>query len=161
MVKKYASIRAATAQDVPAIAAIEQMSYSHPWSAAQFYNELENQVSFTDLCSVDNEVAGYLCAWMVVGELEILRVTVRNDYRRLGLATQLLENAFVRFAGPQLQSAWLEVREDNYAAIALYEQLGFTVQGRRESYYPDGEAALLMVRQFMECYDLGVVHEKS
>jgi ribosomal-protein-alanine N-acetyltransferase len=77
-----------------------------------------------------------------------LNVAVAADYRRRKIATVLLEQAFIECRKLELNSAWLEVRAGNVAAIALYRQFGFTVNGRRQHYYSDGEDAMLMLRQF-------------
>lgn len=99
----------------------------------------------TVVCERDQEVVGVL-EWRNLGrEAEILDLAVRAGDRRNGFATLLVEG-FLRQAGASgAQQAFLEVRESNVAAIALYGKFGFAITGRRPNYYrrPE-EAALLM-----------------
>ena len=137
-----------TAADLDEVVAIEIGSYPHPWRADQFLQELNNPVSQLDLLRVDGRLCGYLCYWLVAGEMQILNVTTAPAWRRQGVADRLLTHAFVRCRDAGLTSAWLEVRESNLAAINLYRRHGFVVTGSRRGYYRDGENALLMVREF-------------
>lgn len=140
-------IRKATLADIDAVIALEQSCYRLPWSRGQFLEELANPVAAIDLCMVDFRIAGYLCSWLIHGEMQILNLATAPDFRRRGIAMQLLNHVFNRGA-PGLTTAWLEVREHNHSAIALYQRCGFVLRGRRRHYYPDGEDALLLSRDF-------------
>lgn len=139
----------ASAAELDEIVAIEQLCYPHPWKVEQFQQELENPVSRLNLLRVDQNLCGYICYWLIAGEMQILNVATAPAWRRKGVAKLLLEGAFQRCAGEGLDSAWLEVRAGNYAAINLYQRNGFVVEGTRRGYYRDGEDALLMVRNFV------------
>jgi ribosomal-protein-alanine N-acetyltransferase len=136
------------AEDLPEVLAIEQRSYPFPWSGDQFYQELQNPVARIDLLWCGDQLAGYLCSWLIVGELQILNVATAPEFRRQGIARMLLEHAFRTAAEKGLERAWLEVRVSNQAAIDLYEKQGFVADMHRTGYYRDGEDALLMVRDF-------------
>ena len=93
--------------------------------------------------------AGYVLVRAVAGEGEILRIGVLPEFRRRGLASRLLEEVFRR-ADKDVEQWFLEVREHNAAAIALYRSFGFTEVGSRKAYYRDtGEAAILMRRDVL------------
>jgi ribosomal-protein-alanine N-acetyltransferase len=87
--------------------------------------------------------------WRDLGkEAEILDVAVPEKHRRQGHAFRLLSE-FLIFAGKRgLLDLFLEVRESNTAAIALYRKLGFAPSGRRPNYYhqPDEVALLLHLK---------------
>lgn len=93
---------------------------------------------------VAGEVAGFLVMRRTApDEVEILNLAVAPAHRRRGLARLLLERA----ALGQPAALYLEVRESNRAAQALYRALGFTDCGRRPDYYQHpAEAAVLMRR---------------
>ncbi|HEY1424268.1 MAG TPA: GNAT family N-acetyltransferase [Candidatus Acidoferrum sp.] len=101
--------------------------------------------TFLHLLELNGEVLAAL-QWRDLGkEAEILDVAVPENHRRQGHAFRLLSE-FPPFAGKRgVQDLFLEVRESNAAAIALYQKLGFAQSGRRPNYYhhPD-EAALLL-----------------
>ena len=135
-------------QDLSAVLAIEQQSYPFPWSGEQFLQELDNPVATVELIWAGDRLAGYICYWLIVGELQILNIATSPDFRRRGVAGQLLEHVFACCADVGLERAWLEVRAGNKAAIALYLQQGFVADTVRAGYYRDGEDALLMMHDF-------------
>jgi ribosomal-protein-alanine N-acetyltransferase len=130
--------------DLEEVVAVENLCYSHPWSAELFRRELDNPLSTVDLLWVDGKLAGYLCSWLVCGELHILNVATAPAFRRRGVAAALLRHLFARSRGQGLERAFLEVRASNAGAIALYRAFGFHPVSRRQRYYPDGEDALIM-----------------
>jgi ribosomal protein S18 acetylase RimI-like enzyme len=91
----------------------------------------------------DNTAAGFLLSRQTAeGEREILNLAVDPSMRRRGVALRLLEHELERGEG-----AWfLEVRESNVAAIALYESVGFRRVGRRKEYYNDSHEAGIVMR---------------
>lgn len=102
---------------------------------------------YTAVCQQGSEITGVL-QWRNLGEeLEILDLAVAAKHRRAGHAGFLLEN-FLRYAASTgAQHIFLEVRESNLPAIALYTKFGFARAGRRPNYYRHPtEAALLMQR---------------
>lgn len=80
----------------------------------------------------------------VLDEAELLRVAVRQEARRRGLARRILQRGIEILAERGVVICHLEVRDDNTPALRLYEALGFGRVGRRPSYYAGGcDAALL------------------
>lgn len=134
--------------DLDDVMSIEVESYPHPWSRRQFTQEIENPVSSILVYEVDERIVGYICYWLIVGEMQILNIATSSQFRRQGIAVQLLEEAFSLCSQADLSSAWLEVRAGNIGAIALYQQYGFIFSGMRKGYYRDGEDALVMVKTF-------------
>jgi len=110
--------------------------------------ELENSVASVLVYEVDGEIAGYICYWLIIGEMQILNLATSPKFRRSGIAAQLLEEVFKRYSSLELSSVWLEVRSGNLAAISLYQRYGFKLSGTRHAYYRDGEDALVMVKMF-------------
>ncbi|MDA3904130.1 MAG: ribosomal protein S18-alanine N-acetyltransferase [Desulfuromusa sp.] len=144
------SIRLMQETDLDCILLIEQDCYSHPWSFRQFSQELENPVASVLVYEIEGQIAGFICYWLIAGEMQILNLATSPQQRRIGIAAQLLDEAFKRCSRSELSSAWLEVRSGNLAAIALYQRYGFKLNGTRSTYYPDGEDALVMVKLFTE-----------
>lgn len=134
--------------DLPAVLGIEQQSYPFPWTGEQFLQELNNKVAAVELLWLGEQLAGYLCYWLIDGELQILNIAISPRFRRRGLAEQLLVHVFNACRKKGLERAWLEVRAGNVSAIELYRKQGFVADAIRTGYYRDGEDALLMVRDF-------------
>ncbi|WP_020675733.1 ribosomal protein S18-alanine N-acetyltransferase [Geopsychrobacter electrodiphilus] len=131
-------------EDLPRVLEVEQASHLQPWTQAQFSQELESIYSRTELLFRGKQLTGYICFWVVAGEMQILNVSTAPAFRRQGVARRLLEYAFDLAKISLAQSAFLEVRISNHGAIALYRALGFVDDCIRPKYYSDGEDALLM-----------------
>jgi ribosomal-protein-alanine N-acetyltransferase len=140
-------IRPMQLNDLAGVLAIESASQSHPWTERQFVQELENSASSIDLYCCQNGPIGYICSWLIAGELQIQNLAVANEFRRHGIAARLLRLIISRSSKYELDSAWLEVGVGNRAAVALYEKIGFSIVGRRSGYYHDGEDAYMMSYQ--------------
>ena len=97
------------------------------------------------LCEVDGEVVGVV-QWRHLGEeAEIMDIAVPTRHRRKGYARFLLKNFLDLAQERGTREVFLEVRESNAAALALYREFGFEASGRRPRYYREpAEAALLL-----------------
>ena len=93
------------------------------------------------------ELIGYVLFRGVLGEWDVINRLVAPDYRRRGVARDLMASALEEIGLQGTATVHLDVREGNEAAIALYHGLGFSDSGRRAGYYRKGdEDALLMKR---------------
>lgn len=99
----------------------------------------------TFVCEQEGQLLGVL-QWRNLGqEAEILDLAVRHDHRREGHAAFLLESFMQHACRSSVQKIFLEVRESNAAAIALYQKFGFQISGRRPNYYRNPEEAALLM----------------
>ena len=140
------TIRRMKLEDVPTVHAIDTLSFSLPWPERSFKFEVaENPAARTWVAETDGRLAAMLVLWLVVDEAHIATIATHPEYRRQGIGEQLLIEALKAARAEGAQRAFLEVREGNSAAQALYLKYGFEVTGRRPNYYRDnGENALLM-----------------
>lgn len=79
--------------------------------------------------------AGFVMARSVAGEAEIVGIGVVPPHRRTGIGGALLADALCRAVALGAEAIFLEVAEDNPAAVALYRAAGFRPVGRRPGYY--------------------------
>jgi [ribosomal protein S18]-alanine N-acetyltransferase len=94
----------------------------------------------------EGRVAGILTGRAAADELEILILAVGKEWRRQGVASQMVRAALDRAFAAGAQRAYLELRVSNTGALNFYEQLGFRACGRRSNYYRDPvEDAVLLV----------------
>ncbi len=101
--------------------------------------------TFICLCELDSEIVAVLQWRHLDEEAEILDVAVPAKHRRKGYARFLLENFLYLARRHSIRELFLEVRESNTAALALYREFRFEATGRRSNYYCDpAEAALLL-----------------
>jgi [ribosomal protein S18]-alanine N-acetyltransferase len=136
-----------TAKDLPRVLAIERMSFTSPWSAANFRYEIEdNPMAWNIVARVDDgAVVAFACAHVVADELMINDIAVDPAARRSGIGGGLLRHLIEGARVRGCRRATLEVRPSNTPARALYEAFGFEAVGRRRGYYADtGEDAILL-----------------
>ncbi|WP_333954518.1 ribosomal protein S18-alanine N-acetyltransferase [Psychrobacter sp. S4(2024)] len=123
---------------VEAVAAVEAMvQLQDPWTSQTIADLLE-QDSISLMVVTDNsanELVGYCLYQLLFEQAEILRIGTHPDYQRQGIASRVFIRLDEALKANQVESLLLEVRADNTAAIALYEQQGFTVIHTRKSYY--------------------------
>ena len=132
------NVRPATAADVDALAGLESDLFgSDAWSRASVGAEV---AAGRVLVADDEGIAGYVVTLAAGDVLDLMRIAVRPDRRRHGLAHALLEAAWTD------RRMLLEVSERNAGAIAFYAAEGFTEIARRDRYYRDGSAAVVMER---------------
>lgn len=139
-------IRKMTLEDIPFVVDLDQKSFSLPWPERSFRFELEdNPASRCWIAELDNRVVGMIVIWLIVDEAHVATLATHPDFRRQGIAERLLVHALQRLGEEGARSSFLEVRETNVAAQALYRKFGYEVTGRRPRYYRDnGEDAILM-----------------
>jgi ribosomal-protein-alanine N-acetyltransferase len=132
--------------DLDQVLDIERASFPTPWTRAAFCYEIEqNKVARCTVLRGRRGIVGYLCLWEIGHEIHITNLAVEPEWRRRGVARQLLGAALIEGVARGVTLAFLEVRPSNTRALALYESLGFQVIGRRNGYYFDtGEDALIM-----------------
>lgn len=142
-----------TADHLDELARLEKVCFSRPWSRQMLAEELDNACAafLVALEEATEKVVGYAGLLVMADEGYITNVAVFPEYRRQGIAGQLLE-VFLRFAQANaLAFLTLEVRPSNDAAIALYQGYGFEEKGRRKNYYDfPKEDALILTREFGE-----------
>jgi ribosomal-protein-alanine N-acetyltransferase len=121
--------------DLECLAALHAACFPDPWSASAMAALLATPGCFGLLSVTADQPSGFLLARVAADEAEILSVGVLPDWRRRGIARQLLADASARVAERGARRIFLEVAADNHAARALYLREGFAQVGRRAGYY--------------------------
>ena len=139
-------VRKMTIEDVPAAHAIDVSSFTLPWPERSFRFEVtDNPAARCWVAEMDNRLVGLLVLWMIVDEAHIASLATHPEFRRQGIAKQLLVKALDIAYAEGARTAFLEVRATNGAARRMYQKFGFEEVGRRERYYKDNnEDAILM-----------------
>jgi ribosomal-protein-alanine N-acetyltransferase len=144
-------VRRATPDDFESVAVLQRLTFTNPWGVEAIRWELEHTdvARLYILATAEQEIVGYCACWVVFDELHINSLAIAEPWRRRGLARRLLRAVFDDTAGSGATSATLEVRQSNVAACALYDSLGFEVEGRRRDYYqhPREDALVLWNRR--------------
>lgn len=142
-------IRQMEEQDLTQVCAIEEETFSMPWSRKSFQDTLSYCHTLYLTAELDGEIAGYCGCYQSLEEAEITNIAVRRQLRGYGIGRRLLEE-LMRIGKERGAFAYtLEVRVSNKAAIHLYESLGFVSFGIRRNFYEKPkEDALIMWRHW-------------
>ena len=138
-------IRALRFEDAAAVHALAKRApEAGQWKLAS-YERLTEEGQQCWVAESGGSVSGFLVVRMIAPEMEIMNVVVAAEHRRHGVAAALFGAAETEALQKNVSRLFLEVRESNSAAIAFYEQQGFSKMGLRARYYRDpAEAAVLM-----------------
>lgn len=157
-------IRQMTVEDVDAVHALDQRSFSSPWSKKNFLFELEENEASRSWVAVLNpeagkeQIVGMIVCWLIADEAHIATLAVEEDFRRQGIASGLICTALNTLEEEGAVTAMLEVRESNAAAQIIYRRFGFQLVGRRPGYYKDnGEDAILMTLRTLDKDHLQII----
>lgn len=132
-----------------ALAALERRCFTDPWSDVSFHESVEAGWSFGLVAERAEGIGGYLIAREAAGTGEILNLAVAPELRRSGIARQLLAAGLAALAARNVEEVFLEVRESNLAAQALYVGAGFRPVGQRSGYYRSPKEDALVLRRDM------------
>lgn len=132
---------------VEAVAALESVCFDEPWSRSLVRGELERDwcVSTTALDPALRPT-GYAIGRLVADEMELLRLAVHPEARRMGIGRALLQKLMGEGAERGARTVYLEVSRTNTPAVALYRDAGFRVHSVRGGYYQSGRADALVMR---------------
>ena len=136
-----------TSDHVPQVAQLEKECFHDPWSENSISSELSNPLSLW-LVAVDGQrVAGYVGSQTVMDEADVMNIAVSAEYRRMGIAQELVERLVSSLSQRGVHSLTLEVRASNEPAKALYSKLNFQQVGRRPNYYRNPKEDALILRK--------------
>ena len=139
-----------THDDIDDVLALEEASFTNPWTRSMYLAELENSgVSYCFLArDTERRAVGFCSFWRILDELHINNLAVLPEFRRTGIASVLLTFMLKNAADLGARRATLEVRRSNEPARLLYERFGFSVAGIRPDYYSKPvEDALVLWRE--------------
>lgn len=132
-------------QHAAVLAALHKPAFDHPWDQKAFASSLTTPGIFGFIaCNNEGpeaEPLGFILCRAAAGEAEVLTITTLQDQRGQGLATGLLKTAIAIARIYQVEQFFLEVAEDNQAAIGLYHKVGFKECGRRKAYYKKADGS--------------------
>jgi ribosomal-protein-alanine N-acetyltransferase len=123
--------------DLDRIMEIELAVYPFPWSRGIFSDCLRIGYDCWGL-QLERQLVGYSVQAAAAGETHLLNLCIAPEWQRRGLGRLLLENVVRIARAHRCNCVFLEVRPSNLAGIALYENHGFVVIGRRPDYYSAG-----------------------
>jgi [ribosomal protein S18]-alanine N-acetyltransferase len=130
-----AVVEPAEMRDAPRLARLHGASFHRGWGELEFEDMLSQRNMLVHRLRLSSKFIGFAVSRIAADEAEILSVAIAPAQRGRGLSQQLLLTHLGHLAGRGVRTVFLEVEENNQPARRLYDRAGFSVVGRRESYY--------------------------
>ena len=134
-------IRPANLGDLPSIVNLENECAEDAYSPELIKQSLSDFNTLTLIAVSGEDVLAYVSASVLVDESDMLKIVVKQKFRRMGVGIQLLNELKIELKKRGVDFVFLEVRESNDPAKRLYEKFGFVKISKRQKYYSDGENA--------------------
>jgi ribosomal-protein-alanine N-acetyltransferase len=132
-------------EDLDALYDVECECFPSPWKRYILEHDLDDLGGVIYLKAVtQGKIVGYGVLSRNDRDSHLQNLAVLTEYRRLGIASQLM----IGFDGISeewgCRRMWLEVRSSNKIARDFYAKIGFSYRSRSRGYYSDGEDALIL-----------------
>jgi ribosomal-protein-alanine N-acetyltransferase len=144
-----AFIRAAREDDVEKMYRLEQMCFDiEAFSTHQLQYLINTKTAFSYVAEIDGDFAGFIIGLTNRNRFgkygRVYTLDVDDRFRRMGIATTLMDSLMESLRNAGCTSCFLEVKMDNGKAIPLYEKMGFRRSRIVPNYYSSGVHALKM-----------------
>ena len=148
------ALRPLTVDWLDAVMAVEQRAYAFPWTRGNFIDSLAAGYPSELLVDPQRRLVGYFVGMHGVDEMHLLNITVAPEHQGRGHARTLLNALVAHSRAASAHKVWLEVRQSNAHAQAVYRHFGFQNIGLRRGYYPAAlgqrEDAVVMAMRLTE-----------
>lgn len=141
------AIRPATVEDLPALLRLEKKSFTTDrLSRRSFRHWLQADNCAFDIAEIDGQIAGYSLIIFLRGTTlaRLYSIATDPDFRGAGIGRQLMLHGEQVTEESGRVFLRLEVKVDNFAAINLYQTMGYQPFGIYRNYYEDNNDALRM-----------------
>ncbi len=130
-------IEFAQVNDAKILAKLHKSAFYHSWPESEFSLMLrdKNKNPCLIACDKNRNIAGFVMLRQVGDEAELLSIITAKKWRKKGIGKALLRATIEHLTMSPVMKFFLEVADDNIAAIKLYNSFGFEIIGKRENYY--------------------------
>ena len=137
-------ISAMTLEDFENIQDIFTSAFDSFWNPSILKQELLCDNSHFIVAKNEDEIIGFAGFKVLLEDADLMNIVVKKSYRNKGVGSLLLKNLMDLFFSFSLVSLYLEVNENNFPAIRLYQKFGFKKIDVRKNYYPNHQNAIIM-----------------
>ena len=130
-------LRPAAGHDLDAIVAIERAAFSDPWSAASFAGLHSNPRTRMTVADDGGRIVAYTVLMIAPPDADLANLAVAPLDKGRGIGKMLVADVIRAARAAGAHHVYLEVRESNARALAMYERAGFRTVGQRRRYYND------------------------
>ena len=133
-----------TLEDFENIQDIFTSDFDSFWSPSILKQELLCDNSYFIVAKNKSEIIGFAGFKALLDTADLMNIVVKKSYRNQGVGSLLLNNLIDLFHSFSLETIYLEVNENNFPAIHLYQKFGFKKIDVRKNYYPNEQNAIIM-----------------
>jgi ribosomal-protein-alanine N-acetyltransferase len=135
-----AKIKKASIEHLDRLCEIEMKCFeTEAFTKQQIAYLLTDSNSVTFVSKVKDEIVGFVIGKTYMDKKpaagQILTIDVSPKHRRKGIGQRLLHEIEKTLKDKGVKICYLEVRENNFVALSLYQKLGYKRIGRLENYY--------------------------
>ena len=123
---------------------LEQNLFSMSWDASIIEQKINDKSFKYWIYQNEDKIIGYLGIQFIHHDIEILGIGVLEEYRKKGVATELMDLLISYFETSKYEKIILEVRESNTSAQSLYKKYNFKYFGKRKKYYVTEDADIFI-----------------
>tara|TARA_Y100001970_G_scaffold30581_1_gene37969 strand:+ start:743 stop:1192 length:450 start_codon:yes stop_codon:yes gene_type:complete len=139
-------IRNAIIDDADEIFNIEKKIFKDHWSLKSIKSEFNNsKYSKISVLEIERKIIGYIFQRIIDNQKHIINVAIDIPFQHKGYGRFLLKNILKDDSDDT--NVFLEVKEANFPAIKLYNDLGFVEVQKKDNYYSDGSSAIFMLKR--------------
>lgn len=148
-------IEPAQPSDAKDLAKLHAQGFYRGWPVADFTAFLADPDRTPAYIVADKKrrIAGFAMLRVAADEAELITIVISRKWRGKKIGHALMQAMFTDLQLSPAKTMFLEVEDENTAAITLYKRLGFEEIARREAYYPKAEggaAAALVMRRALD-----------
>lgn len=135
-----------TLSDADSLFELEQLCFPSPWDIEEIQGLIQRgPLLYTLGAFIDNNAIGYISAtFSEPGRMHVISLCVHPEYRRRGIAGDLLGSAVYWGRHMEASSVVLEVRQENSPAIEFYSSRGFIAVKILPEFYGKGINGVFM-----------------
>ncbi len=124
---------------------LDKKSFKGIWTKSQWLRELSDpgRICLGAIKIDTKKLIGFCSGWIVLNELQVTLVAVHPLHLRKGIGKLLMKDLIKQSKLKLINQIYLEVKEKNEPAKALYKSMGFKIKGHRFNFYKDGSNALI------------------
>ena len=120
-----------TMEDLEGVYEIDKEAFPIPWRRSSFEEELKNVLATYLVAKIDENIVGYLGMWFIMDECHITNIAVSSNYRRMGIAKELLHRIVEE--AREYGCGTIQITASDMG-VKLYESYGFVHNGNFMQY---------------------------
>ena len=140
--EKNKFIKVATINEISDIMDIQKISNENLISYKNLKNDLTNNNCYYLIYYINNSPVGFIGTSYIFSDMDLLFILVSPSYRKMHIATELIDETLTFCKQKNISKILLEVRSKNINAISLYKKFNFTQIDIRKKYYKDDDALI-------------------